>query len=38
MPIVWPSSCVVTSATFDWFQNEQAPKPLLNVMLPSVMR
>ncbi len=38
MPIVWPISCVATSARLVSFQNEQPPKPELKVMLPSAMR
>ena len=37
MPIVWPISCVATSARLVSFQNRHPPKPRLKVMLPSVM-
>src|SRR5262245_28631414 len=37
-PMVWPISCVATSARLHWFQAAQPPHPLLNTTLPTAIR
>jgi hypothetical protein len=36
-PMVWPNSCVATSATLHAVQSEHPPQPLLNVNFPATI-